>query len=166
MSKKQMAKMFIFFKFFTTISIIGGVATYCWAGEPIVVFVSIAPQKQIVQHIGKEFVDVQVLVPPGADPHTYEPKPRQMVAISKARLYVAVGVAFEKAKLEKIVATNRHIKVIHTDEGIPKIPMIVRHHHHGDRNRHSGGETGTDHHADDGLDPHIWLSPPLVKAQL
>jgi zinc transport system substrate-binding protein len=40
-----------------------------------------------VQQIGRDLVDVQLMVQPGADPHTYEPKPKQMVAITKASLY-------------------------------------------------------------------------------
>jgi hypothetical protein len=51
------------------------------------VFVSIAPQRYFVQQIGRDLVDVQLMVQPGADPHTYEPKPKQMVAITKASLY-------------------------------------------------------------------------------
>ena len=39
-----------------------------FAAEPIAVFVSIAPQKSFVQQIGKDRVDVQVMVPPGASP--------------------------------------------------------------------------------------------------
>jgi zinc transport system substrate-binding protein len=55
-----------------------------------------------VQQIGKDRVDVQVLVEPGADPHTYEPRPQQMVALSRATLYFAVGIEFETAKLAKV----------------------------------------------------------------
>jgi zinc transport system substrate-binding protein len=47
------------------------------------VFVSIAPQKYFVQKIGGDLVSVAVLVPAGADPHTYEPKPKQMAELSK-----------------------------------------------------------------------------------
>ena len=45
------------------------------------VFVSIAPQKYFVRKIGGALVNVSVLVPTGADPHTYEPRPRQMVEL-------------------------------------------------------------------------------------
>ena len=156
------------------------------AAEKLPVFVTIAPQKYFVQQIGRDLVDIQVMVHPGADPHTYEPKPQQMVAISKAKLYFAVGIEFEKAKLSKIVAANPDIKVIHTDHGIEKIAMEARYHHHdghaeehheGDHDHEKGeqhGEAEHDHHAEvehgkdhheAGLDPHIWLSPPLVKIQ-
>lgn len=125
------------------------------AAAPIPVFVSIPPQRFFVQQIGKDRVAVQVLVEPGADPHTYEPKPQQMVALSKARLFFAVGIEFEAAKLANIAALNPGLKVIQTDQEILKRPMATQEHHHA-----------TGHDDDhDGRDPHIWLSPPLVMMQ-
>lgn len=157
----------------------------CFAAGKLPVFVTIAPQKYFVQQISKDLVDVQIMVQPGADPHTYEPKPQQMVAISKAKLYFAIGIEFEKANLSKITATNPNLKVINTDHGIQKLAMTAHHHHHDDdqaEKHHEGehqeaghdhkegehhGEAAhdEDHHEHAGLDPHIWLSPPLVKIQ-
>jgi zinc transport system substrate-binding protein len=149
-----------------------------FAADKLPVFVTIAPQQYFVQQIGKDLVDVQVMVHPGADPHTYEPKPQQMVALSKAKLYFAVGIEFEKANLSKITATSPNLKVIHMDHGIEKLAMEVEHHHddhakehhEGDRDHeksehHGEAEHDKDHHEHAGLDPHIWLSPPLVKIQ-
>jgi zinc transport system substrate-binding protein len=151
--------------------------------DKIGVFVSIVPQKFFVEQIGKDLVDVHVMVKPGADPHIYEAKPQQMVAISKSQLYFAIGIEFEKANLKKIVSTNPKMKVIHTDHGIEKLAMAAHHHHddaggyhegehhkEGDRDHEKGENHGAaehkkDHHEQIGLDPHIWLSPPLVMVQ-
>jgi zinc transport system substrate-binding protein len=157
---------------FNYISIVFGILYVflgnAFADDKLLVFVTIAPQQYFVQQIGKDLVDVQIMVEPGADPHTYEPKPKQMVAISKAQLYFAVGIEFEEANLSKITATNPNLKVIHTDHGIDKRAMEV-HHHQDDQeaDHHEGDHAKTDHGHDDhaGLDPHIWLSPPLVKIQ-
>ena len=129
------------------------------AGEKVAVFVSIPPQKYFLQQIGAQRVDVQVMVQPGASPATYEPKPRQMAAISRARIYFAIGVPFEKTWLKKIAAANPDLQVVHTDHGISKIPMAtnqVESDHHSEKDHH-------DHHGQ--LDPHIWLSPKLVMTQ-
>ncbi|MBW2470235.1 MAG: zinc ABC transporter substrate-binding protein, partial [Deltaproteobacteria bacterium] len=120
------------------------------AGKKRVVFVSIPPQKYFLQQISKQRVNVQVMVQPGASPATYEPKPRQMAAISRTHIYFAIGVPFEKTWLKKIAATNPNMQVVHTDHGIPKIPMAEN-------------QIGSDHHGE--LDPHIWLSPKLVMTQ-
>ncbi|MBF0202352.1 MAG: zinc ABC transporter substrate-binding protein [Desulfamplus sp.] len=153
------------------------------AAEKLSVFVSIVPQKYFVQQIGKEMVDVKIMVKPGASPATYEPKPRQMADIAKAKLYFAIGVPFENAWLEKISAANTGMKVIHTDHGIDKIAMAAHHHHKSDpggnhgpeyhgEEHHDGeehqdkkGHGDGDHHGHAGLDPHIWVSPSLVKVQ-
>jgi zinc transport system substrate-binding protein len=125
-------------------------------------FVSIAPQKYFVQKIGGDLVKVSVLVPAGADPHTYEPKPQQMAELSKSTVYFAVGVDFEKVWLQRVAGTNPKIRIVHTDEGIEKITMpdIL----HEKENRHGRIKTD-DHHHDGSPDPHIWLSPALVKTQ-
>jgi zinc transport system substrate-binding protein len=126
------------------------------------VFVSIAPQKYFVQKIGGDLVSVAVLVPAGADPHTYEPKPKQMAELSKCAVYFAVGIDFEKAWLPRIAGTNPKMRIVHTDDGIKKI--IMTDHHRDKKSRH--GYTGTGHHHHEGTqDPHVWLSPALVKIQ-
>ena len=141
------------------------------AAEKIPVFVSIVPQKYFVEQIGKDMVDVQAMVLPGASPATYEPKPQQMVALSKAKIYFAIGVPFENTWLAKIIATNANMNVVHTEHGIQKLEMKAHHHHedeveeHGHEEHHDEVAKDEDHHEHEGLDPHIWLSPPLVKVQ-
>ncbi len=129
----------------------------CVAADKPVVFVSIVPQKYFVQQIGKDLVDVEVMVQPGASPATYEPKPSQMARLSSCAAYFAIGVPFENAWLDRIRAVNPNMQVFRTDKDVDKIPM-VRHHHEEEYQDvgHSGHII---------LDPHIWLSPVLVKKQ-
>lgn len=123
------------------------------AAEPIQLFVSILPQQYLVQQIGAEHVSVQALVEPGADPHTYEPKPGQMAGLTKARLYFSIGMSFEKVWLPKIRAANPGLKVVATDQGITKLPMDGHGHDHGPASDQ----------AEASLDPHVWLAPHLLK---
>ncbi len=131
------------------------------------VFVSIVPQKFFVQQICKDKVDIQVMVLPGASPATYEPKPQQMAALSQASHYFALGAPFEKFWLAKIAAANPAMQVVHTDEGIKKRFMAA--HHHGEdeqaEEHHEDDHAKEHHHDRAGHDPHVWLSPPLVKLQ-
>jgi zinc transport system substrate-binding protein len=123
----------------------------------IPVYVSILPQADFVQQIAKDRVDVQVMVVPGASPATYEPKPRQMAGLARARAYFAIGAPFEKVWLSRIAAANPAMRIVQTDAGIAKRPMAA--HYHAE---------ALDSHEDAGRgspDPHIWLSPPLVKIQ-
>ncbi len=132
------------------------------------VFVSIVPQRYFVEQIGGKHVDVQVMVLPGASPTTYEPKPRQMAAITKATIYFSIGVPFEAVWLKKLVASNKRLKIVPMDRGIQKRAM-TSFHSHDETEPHTGGQALL--HGDGGtmahgvLDPHIWLSPPLVILQ-
>jgi zinc transport system substrate-binding protein len=91
-----------------------------------------------------------------------------MAALSKARVYFAIGVPFERTWLKKIAAANPNMKVAHTDRGIKKLPMAVHgHHRHGEQSHDEKEEDdgGAEPHARGIYDPHIWLSPPLVILQ-
>lgn len=128
--------------------------------EPLKVFVSILPQKFFVEQIGGEHVEVEVLVGPNMSPHSYEPLPRQMAALSRAKLFFGVGVAFEKGFLPKIAAMYPSLRIVNTDAQVKKRNMLEHeedgHGHHGhDGHFHEKGE----------LDPHIWLDPRLAVQQ-
>lgn len=128
--------------------------------DQLAVFVSILPQKYFVQQIGGKRVSVQVMVNPGANPATYEPKPAQMTALAKTSLYFSIGVPFENVWLKKIAAANPGMRVIHTDHEILKLTMDTHHHFDG-RERSEDRKEGHQ-----GIqDPHIWTSPPLVMIQ-
>jgi len=105
----------------------------------VVVAVSVLPQKDFVERIGKERVSVIVMIPPGASPATYEPGPGQLRDLSRAELYVRIGhIPFENAWIDKIAAANPDLKILDSSEGIEIIEN----------------------------DPHIWLSPALVRTQV
>jgi len=99
----------------------------------ILVAVTILPEAEFVEKVGGERVKVVVMIPPGASPHTYEPTPKQLVEVSKAKIYFKVGsgVDFELAFMDKIIEVSRNIKVVDCSEGIRVLDK----------------------------DPHIWLSP-------
>jgi len=123
------------------------------AAAPLRVYVTIQPQQYFVKQIAGELAQVSVLVPPGSEPHSYEPKPRQMAELAKARLYFSIGVGSEQVWLRRIRATNPQLRVVATDAGVKKLAMSADQAHAGH----------TDHGA--GADPHIWLSPRLAKVQ-
>jgi zinc transport system substrate-binding protein len=116
------------------------------------IMVGIAPQAYFVQKIVGNGVQVNVMVEPGAEPDNYEPKPKQLQELSKADAYITVGVPFETAWMNKIKGANSDIVMIDSTKGIKRMEMIAHLHQE-------------DHHRAETLDPHIWLSPQLVKIQ-
>ena len=125
----------------------------------VAVAVSLPPQKYFAEKVGGELVEVLVMVPAGADPHTYAPRPRQMAELSRAELYFALGAPFEEAWLEKLAAQNRKMSVVDTGEGVARLPMVEEHDHgHHEHEEEHGHRHGT-------TDPHIWNAPLPVAIQ-
>lgn len=120
-------------------SLTAGCITPEQSDDQMSVIVSILPQKEFVERIGDAKVSVAVMIPPGASPATYEPSPGQLRDLSRAELYVRIGhIPFEKAWMDEIAATNPDMKILDSSEGIEIIEN----------------------------DPHIWLSPALVRMQV
>ncbi len=126
--------------------------------EPLRVAVSIPPQKYFVERIAGDLAEVSVMVPPGSDPHTYEPKPRQLVALAKTSLYFAVGIDIEKAWLPRFQSVNNTLVIVHTDRSIKKIPSAAHH------DEHPPEAHDNNHRDHDGFDPHSWLAPSPARA--
>lgn len=123
---------------------------------PLPVMVSVAPQKYFLEKLAGPLVEVSVMVAPGADAHTFEPKPSQMAQAAKARIYFAQGVDFEHAWLPKLAKTNPGMTVVNTLAGIQLMPMAG--HHDDDHGKHS-----KDKHDELEMDPHTWTAPSQVK---
>lgn len=121
--------------------------------ERIPVLASILPLADFTRQVGGDRVSVEVLVPPGASPHTYEPTPAQLKALSEARLLVLNGMGLE-FWADKLVgaAGNPNLLVVNTAEGL----TIIR-----DDEQEREGD-----HAHAGGNPHVWLSPLCAVHQV
>ncbi|MBM3131824.1 MAG: zinc ABC transporter substrate-binding protein [Chloroflexi bacterium] len=147
-------KGMVFALLFMIVAAIGGWA--CAGDSPDTdrtgVIVTVLPQAEFAEAIGGDKVELTVMVPPGADPHTYELTPGQMKKVARAELYAKVGsgVEFELAWLDKIIAQNKGMRIIDCSQGISLIEQV-----------------GEDEHEDEGgMDPHIWMSPRNAKIMI
>jgi len=111
------------------------------------VFVSIPPQAFLVEWLTGDLVQVEVMLPPGASPATYEPTPKQMVALDRSQLYLQIGAPFEGPVLDKVADLMPELRVVNCRIGVDLEPI---------------GGGGHDHGAGF-LDPHIWLDPLRMK---
>jgi len=129
------------------------------------IFVSILPQKYFVERIAGDNAKVHVMVLPGHSPATYEPIPSQMKEISEADIYFRIGVPFEETWMKKLKQLNPELEVIDTREGITLRPMdsFITLQQQMAHRRNEGQKENHDH--TNQKDPHIWLSPDLVKIQ-
>lgn len=121
--------------------------------KKIGVVVTILPQAEFVESVGGERVEVNVMVPPGANVHIYEPTPSQMTALAEAEMYAKVGsgIEFELVWIDKLVAVNKKMLIVDCSKGVKLQEMIGEYEHGGER------EHGV-------MDPHIWMSP--LNAQI
>ncbi|MFO8184699.1 MAG: zinc ABC transporter substrate-binding protein [Candidatus Aegiribacteria sp.] len=143
-------------------------ASGCGTGEDtghraVTAAVSILPQKYFLERLGGDRVEVIVVVPPGASPATYEPSPSDMRRISGARVWFTVGVAFEDAWIPRFEGSGSELEVVSTIRDIQRRPL----------GRYSVETLSFDedeehgHSHDEGSpDPHVWLSPELVRKQV
>jgi zinc transport system substrate-binding protein len=106
------------------------------------VAVSIGPEVQWVNAVGGDKVNVTLMVPPNADPHTYEPLPGQLKQISNAKMYFEIGspLEFETNYMNKIEAANPNMLIVNCSEGVTLIPNTAE------------NESET-------MDPHDWNDP-------
>jgi len=112
----------------------------------VIVSVSIQPQKYFIERIAGELFEVNVLIPPGASPATYEPTLSQLSRLDRSDVYMRIGyVGFELSWMDKIQSVNPNMKIINLSNGIDLI------HEEGEAEGHHG-------HSHGGIDPHIWMS--------
>lgn len=125
------------------------------AGGKLRVVTTLFPLYDFARSIAGERADVTLLLPPGMEPHSFEPKPDDMVRISRAGLFVYTNPVMEPWAARVIQGVDRsRLRVVDAGRGVAYQRVAPD----GDDDGHDQG-----HHAG-GLDPHIWLD--LGNAQL
>ncbi len=122
---------------------------FLFAEPKLSVAVTLAPYAKIVQEIAGEKVSVVTLVPPNANPHTFEPKPNSLRAFSKATLYLSDGSGLDKAWRPRFQGVNPNIRIVDVSRGVSWM-------------KEEAHEHGHEHEQDEELDPHIWNSPRMA----
>jgi zinc transport system substrate-binding protein len=122
--------------------------------KPMVV-ASFFPLFDFSRQVARDRAEVVSLVPPGVEPHDWEPSPRDVAEVQKARLFVYNGGGFEQTadRLLKEIAGKGPLAV-NTTEGIPLLDLKA------------GDDHGHDKEKDHAKDPHVWLDPLLAQRQV
>lgn len=112
------------------------------------IYVTITPLKAIIEEITCGDFNVEVIVPDGASPETYEPSAKQLAKINESCMIFSTGlINFEQSIVERI----DDAKIVNLSEGIELIEGSCSHHQHN----HSHG-----------IDPHIWTSPKSLRSMV
>lgn len=134
----------------------------------LLVAATIVPLGDFCRQIGGDLVQVQVLIPPGASPHAFEPAPSVMARASQARVFVYIGAGLEPWA-DKLLRSRGpdNLIVVEAAQGMPLLGLGQQHHDH----EAAGAQGHTEKHAEkEGADathlsgnPHIWLDPVLAQ---
>jgi len=116
--------------------------------QKIVALVSFYPLYDFTKEVGKDRVDVSLIIPAGVEPHDWEPSIQDIQQIQQADIIIVNGVGFENwlGSIEKL---NLELVIIDSSIGVNIIKEIEVNEH----------ESSLD-------DPHIWLNPNLAKIQV
>ncbi|MDY2763722.1 metal ABC transporter solute-binding protein, Zn/Mn family [Campylobacter sp.] len=113
-----------------------------------VVIASIAPVEYLAKAVGGDKIEVQSLAK--GDVHSYEPKPNDMKAVAKARIFIAAGLEFEEAWIPRFKASAKNLVVVKSDAKIAKLKEEY------------AGQAEHDEKHEAHADPHVWLNPMLA----
>lgn len=151
------------------------------AAQPLAVVTTLFPYADMVREIGGDAVSVTYLLPPGASPHTFEPRPSQIREAARARLIIVNGAGLDEWALKLAAAANPDAALLVLADGVTLRPYqrslfpeagegrpgedglgaLLDHDHHGHAHGHD-----THHHEASGADPHFWLDPLKVRDEI
>ena len=122
--------------------------------EKLLVMSSLFPWYDLVREIGGERVESVLLLPPGLEAHSYEPRPQDLVNINQADLFVYTNTNMEPWAADIFSSLNKaHASMaMAQDLGEFEIADLEEHEL----------QVEDDHHHEEG-DPHIWLDPNIMK---
>lgn len=116
------------------------------------VIVSIPPYEYFVLQLMGNETHVLSLVPPGANPHIYEPSPHQLEAASHARVWIQINEIFEKNIGKSLASNNPSLAILNLANALPKENLLT-------------GSTACQCGKLHGIDVHFWLSLRLAKEE-
>lgn len=170
-----------------TLAVVAVLAAACGGGaagetEGPVVVATTSILGEVVSQVVGERGRVEVLIPPGADPHDFQPSAQQAALLREADLVVAAGLGLEEGLTDLLdSASQEGVAVLELAEGVDPIPFSQPHEHseeeeHADEEGEHGEHSEEEEHAEEGhgaeeehaeegehehegLDPHFWQDP-------
>ena len=119
-------------------------------GQPLRVLAAEGFLADITQNIAGERLNIETLIPPGLDPHSFEPTPKDVARIADSQVLVVNGAGLEEWLQETLDNAGGERQVIEASEGLQSraIPENV--------------SVLLEGHAEEQVDPHFWLDPQMV----
>lgn len=172
--QKIWQKLMKFSSWFLVLILTAGICTGCQPekavnekapGAKLQIVATIYPLADFSREIVGNRASVTQLLPPGREPHHWEPAPNDMKQIYEADVFIYHGAGMEPW-VEKILPAlrERKIKIIKASEGLDLL-TFTEEQNLGVTKFLGSKSVGDQHGHDDqeGVDPHAWLDPVLAK---
>ena len=115
---------------------------------------------EFVSEVGGDNINLTVLMPAEADPHTYDPAPQDAGTIADADLVFYTGLKYEPAALVKLLENSACSAEVLAEVGENVFPIEFKEGGHDDHDEEwHDDHAGHDHGA---YDPHFWFDPNRV----
>ncbi|QQR83255.1 zinc ABC transporter substrate-binding protein [Candidatus Peregrinibacteria bacterium] len=133
--------------------------------HPYTIVTTFPPLYSLTKNIVQEEVEVINLVPAGVSIHTWEPKPADIKALSRADALMMVGLNLEPFIEDMIEsAGNPKLQVIQVYQAVESELQSME--EWVELPAGAAAEEDGHEHEHEGLDPHIWLNPQLAVRQV
>ena len=126
-------------------------------GEKLRVIATTNIVADVVRTIGGDAIELTALIPLGADPHTYQPTPRDYQAMADAHAIFINGLGLEESIHGTLEQVAEEVSIVSLTEGIEPRHVGVDENH-----EHEGESEASEHEVDlhpEGIDPHVWFDP-------
>jgi zinc transport system substrate-binding protein len=148
-SKSSSAKKFLLIHILFTSVLLACSPSLAHPPSKLKVVASLFPLQEFAGAVGGEEVQVSLLLPPGAEAHTWEPKPSDVVKITQADVFIYVDPSLEPW-VDKVLRAvqSKKLRVLEASQGLPLIKA-----------EEAEGKIGHAHgpRASGKMDPHVWL---------
>lgn len=140
------------------------------------VVTTVYPVYDVVKKVAGDRADVTLLVPPGAEPHDWEPTASDLKKIGQAKVFFYNGAGLEPTDQILKKEITRDATVVELSQGLDLLKLQDDddhdHDHDHDADHHDEDHHDEDHHAEGhhhhhhgGVDPHVWLDPQNVMKE-
>lgn len=126
----------------------GGAAALPESSKKLKLVASTSIVGDVVRQVAVESAELVILIPTGSDPHTFEPRPQDVAALSEADIVFINGLHLEEA-LDPVLENNVRGRLVAVSDGIQALPFNAEVESQGEAGRAAG-------------DPHTWMDPNNV----
>lgn len=144
-----------------SVSSAGDAPSAAGEGQKLSVYTSFYTMQDFAEKIGGDHVTVTNLVPPGTEPHDWEPQPNDIVGLEQANVFIYNGAGMEHWA-DSVLGSLQNDKLVKV-EASSGISLLEGKAEHEDEESHADG---AEEEEESSTDPHVWLSPLNAKKEM